>query len=409
MGEGEQTGGSPADPRTGELLGSLDPAVSDLRSRLDELQRDVEQLGREELTGRPAEGADEPAVAPAPAALAVGPIPGLVDLRLLEDGIAEAHGVAGVRVRWFGRRWARIDVATAGPAELGQALLELGRPMDLEPDAGGLLVARFADVVGPPEPVPAEAKLPALTGGSGSVDPAAAQRLPEAVCRHFWMVPIAFDRATLTVAIADPADRLACDVAAALTGAAVTAVPTRAELIEEMIEAAFGAAGEGVSPAAPDQTQRLADEFGMPMIDLEGIEPVGEALELIPRELQRELGCVPLEVDDVALYVAVSAPLGGEATAKVGDCAGGRGVRAFLAPMRELEAFVDRLHAEAPATLHSPPPTAFPGNQKGKRKRRKRRWIAAVPLAVWSFLRAPVPIGLALVAVAALVYLYLYG
>lgn len=393
----------------GELLESLDPALGSLRERLDQLQRSVEELGLEKpAAGSAPEDAGKPTGGGTPvasAALAVGPIPGLVDLRLLEEGIAGLAGVSVVRVRWFGRRWARIDVSMSEPAGLGRALLDLGRPMDLDAQPDGLLVARFADIGGPPEPVPAGAQLPVAAGGQGSVDRAAAQSLPEAVCRHFLMVPIAFDGATLTLAIVNPADRLARDVAAALTGVAVAAVPTTGEAIEEAIDAAFGQAVEveADTPPATDATQRIADELGIPVIDLEGIDPTDEALECLPTELQGEIPCVPLAVDDETLYVAIDAPLGSEAAGDVGAHADGRRVRAFLAPQSELEVLLHELHTESSSALRSPPPTAFPGSgEKGKRRR-----IAAIPLAVWSFLRAPVPIGVALLAVGVLVYLYL--
>jgi hypothetical protein len=400
---------APRDPGSGELLESIDPAFGDLRRRLDQLQRSVEQLGLERPEAAPAGAADRAGAPAAPAALAVGPIAGLVELRLLEEAIAELSGVAGVRVRWFGRRWARIDVSMSDSGELGRALLDLGRPIDLEAGSGELLIARFADVGGPSEPVPPGARLPAAAGAQGSVDRSVAQSLPEAVCRHFLMVPIASDGATLTVAVVNPADRLARDVAAALTGAAVAAVPTTREAIEEAIAAAFSPAGEpeAASPAAIDDTQRLADDLGIPVIDLEGIEPTGEALELLPRELQRTVPCVPLAVDDEALYLAIGAPLGSEAAAEVGAGAGGRRVSSFLAPSEDLEALLDRYQTESPDALRSPPPTAFPGRGTKGAEKGKRRPIAAVPLAVWGFLRAPVPLGVVLILVGVLVYLYL--
>lgn len=399
------------DPGGAEPLGGLDPALGNLRERLDQLQQSVEQLGPERSAENSAPERTENrggGDAPSPSGLAIGPIPGLVDLRLLEEGIAGLRGVAGVRVRWFGRRWARIDVATSDSAKLEGILFELGRPMDLETEPGGLLVARFADVGGPPEPVPAGARLPAAAEPGAALDPRAAQSLPEAVCRHFLMVPIAFDGTTLTLAIVNPADRLARDVAAALTGAAVAAVPTTGEAIEEAIDEAFGPVGEedeaGILPV-PDETQRLADELGIPVIDLEGIEPTVEALELLPPELQREIPCLPLTVDDEALYVAIDAPLGSEAASEVGAYADGRRVRAYLASSGELEALADELHPR-PSALRSPPPTAFPGNEGTEDEGRKRRWLTAVPLALWHFLRAPLPIGVALIAVGVLVYLY---
>jgi len=200
---------------------------------------------------------------------------------------------------------------------------------------------------------------PALSGGD-PVNPLAAQMLPERVCRHFRMLPISADGRTLVIAMADPSDRLAQDVASALAPDPVRVVLAPAHQIDAAIDRVFGDLGHPDSLAPPldivspgrigeilvtrglisegdladalDTQARtgsrigeilhhagklsesglaaaLADQLRVPLVDLEGIEASAEALASIPESLQREGRCAPLAVDDEVLYLAVTDPL----------------------------------------------------------------------------------------------------
>lgn len=339
----------------------------------------------------------EAAGTPPPTPLLIGPIPGLVELRLLEEALRRLHGVAGVQVLWFGRRWARMDVAAAS---LEGALPALGRPLKLDVGPGGVVTARFADLVGPPEPAPSAAATgarrpspgpePLEPTGGGLID-----LVPEPVCRHFRILPVAVEDARLTVAMADPEDRLARDVAAALSGREVRVLPAAPERLAAAIERAFGSPAD--RPAEPRRPPPGAgDRSGVPEIDLEGLEPAMDALAIVPAELQRAARCLPLELDDRYLYVAVGDPLDAATAARLEELAGGRRVRTFIADRDELGALIERGPLLRPPQLISAPPTAFPG----ARGHRSRRRLRTVPVAVWRFLRAPVPVGAVLVALA---------
>ena len=93
---------------------------------------------------------------------------------------------------------------------------------------------------------------PALAGGD-PVNPLAAQMLPEQVCRHFRMLPVSYDGATLIVAMADPADEMARDVALALTSEEIDVVLAPPSQIDAAIERVFGDLGHypGFDAEAP--------------------------------------------------------------------------------------------------------------------------------------------------------------
>lgn len=78
--------------------------------------------------------------APADTVVEAGPFADLIDLHRFEDSLAALEGVADVRVRRFGHRMATIDVAMTGNSELAPELPRLNRPMQLARGAGGELV-----------------------------------------------------------------------------------------------------------------------------------------------------------------------------------------------------------------------------------------------------------------------------
>ena len=209
------------------------------------------------------------------------------------------------------------------------------------------------------------------------VDPVAARKLPEQPCRYFRMLPIFFDGPTLVMAMADPNDTMAQNVAFALTSDPLEVVMADPTQIDAALDRVWGAAGaitaqppteapQGVeagratvppglrggflverglvseselTDALEEQSRTgrplgdilrdeggvsevdfataLADQLRVPLVDLDGIEPTPEALAVLPEAIQREARCVPLEVDDEALYVAITDPLDDETLAAI--------------------------------------------------------------------------------------------
>lgn len=72
------------------------------------------------------------------------------------------------------------------------------------------------------------------------VNPIAAQILSEQVCRHFRMLPVSYDGRTLVMAMADPSDAMAQNVAFALTSDPLEVVLAPAHQIDSAIDRIFG-------------------------------------------------------------------------------------------------------------------------------------------------------------------------
>jgi hypothetical protein len=85
--------------------------------------------------------------------------------------------------------------------------------------------------------------------GRDPVDPLAARTIPARVCRHFQMIPVAFEGEDLALAIAEPGNALAVEVAGVLARRPVTPIAAPAEGIERAIDRIVGAAGGGARPA----------------------------------------------------------------------------------------------------------------------------------------------------------------
>jgi hypothetical protein len=90
----------------------------------------------------------------------------------------------------------------------------------------------------------------------------------------------------------------------------------------------------------------LAEQLGLPVVDLGGYEPDADALELVPEGLQRRLRCVPLAVDQAAVYVAVADPLDTTQLAALREGSGGLEPRCFLAAGDAVDDLLQELHAE---------------------------------------------------------------
>ncbi len=187
-----------------------DPALADLRSRLDALQSSAESLGAEGAQTPPAQStpsygmppdaappqqplapplagdyappspptqvwegertygayheplpaasvhpaygtaiAVEPALAPNVARLEVGPFLDLIDLRHFEEAVARLDAVRDVHVRRYAHSRASVEVGLAGPFAIGRELQRLGRPLHMGTGAEGELIVDFTDVEGP--------------------------------------------------------------------------------------------------------------------------------------------------------------------------------------------------------------------------------------------------------------------
>ena len=96
--------------------------------------------------------------------------------------------------------------------------------------------------------------------GADPVDRIAARLLPEHICRSFRILPIAVD-GDLTLAAADPDDRIAQNVAYALTGRPLRTVAAAPDEIDAAIDRAFGGSSEFAAPspaAAPPHQPPLS-------------------------------------------------------------------------------------------------------------------------------------------------------
>jgi len=91
----------------------------------------------------------------------------------------------------------------------------------------------------------------------------------------------------------------------------------------------------------------LAEHFALPRIALADAEPEPEALALVDEELQRRLRCVPIAVDDDAVYVAVGDPVDERSLALLRDAVAPREPRLFLAARDEVDHLLAAHHADA--------------------------------------------------------------
>lgn len=318
---------------------------------------------------------------------------------------------------------------------------------------------------------------PSLPTGD-PINHAAAQLLPEQVCRHFRMIPIGFDGESLTLAMADPSDSMAQNVAYALTNDPLGIVLAPPHQIDRAIDRVYGGLGdiEGfdrdateeeilaastataevttngetiVAPgrlgdiliqrglitedelrAALDQQERtgsrlgeilyyemglpeddlaaaLADQLRVPLLDLEGIEPSLEALEIIPEALQREGRCVPLAVDETALYMAITDPLDDETYEAIRELTDLR-IRTYMVTRTDLEALLREIHLEEHIrAARTELLTRFPEDCANRVLSGGQRifFIVFLILCLAGFIISPLTTGIALVILCVVIYL----
>ena len=310
---------------------------------------------------------------------------------------------------------------------------------------------------------------PGLATGD-PVNPIAAQMLPEQVCRHFRMLPVSFDGETLVMAMADPSDAMAQSVAFALTSDPLEVVLAPPNQIDGAIDRVWGGLGHasGLSgdPVAPEPAEAplagqviapgrigeilvsrgliseddlaaaleqqeltgsrigeilyyegkvregdlaaaLADQLRVPLVDLDGIEPASEAMAMVPEALQREGRCVPLEVDDEALYVAITDPLDDETYEAIRALTDLR-IRSYMVTRSDLDGLLRRLHLEEHVrAARTELLTRFPEDCANRvLSSGQRAFFITFLVAVGAgFVLAPLETGIALVVLCVVIYL----
>ncbi len=90
-------------------------------------------------------------------------------------------------------------------------------------------------------------------------------------------------------------------------------------------------------------TQALAEQLGIPLVDLRAVTPEPDAVKLVPETVARNYGVLPLRVHDDELAVAVSGALPAAARAEL-ESVSGKKVLLALAPAVDIRRSVDRAY-----------------------------------------------------------------
>lgn len=199
---------------------------------------------------------------------------------------------------------------------------------------------------------------------AAEVNPLAARLLTEELCRHFHMLPIAYRDGVVSVAFCDPFDKLAIELATALTASHVEPVIAEPDDVEQAISRTFGPlwaphfedlgpppsesprigdllvangvlTDEQIDAALREQRRTgsrigevllhsgaisendlivaLAEQLQMPPLDIEGGQVYADVVRMIPEEVARELLIAPVAADETTLYLAVADALDADA------------------------------------------------------------------------------------------------
>jgi len=308
---------------------------------------------------------------------------------------------------------------------------------------------------------------PDPTMAGDPVNPVAAQMLPEQVCRHFRVVPVSYDGGALVLAMADPSDAMAQNVAFALTSDELEVVVAPPAQIDGAIDRVYGGLphASGLSPeevamggappgrlAAPvrigeilvdreliteeqlfealeiqkvsgsrigeilyyeglidegDLAAALADQLRVPLVDLEGIQPTPEAMEIVPEALQREGRCIPLQVDDEALYIAITDPLDDETYEAIRELTDLR-IRSYMVTRSDLDRLLRQIHLEEHVrAARTELLTRFPEDCANRVLSGGQRvfFISFLVLVGVGFVVSPLNTGIFLVALSIFIYL----
>ncbi|MDP2709737.1 MAG: glycosyltransferase [Solirubrobacteraceae bacterium] len=228
------------------------------------------------------------------------------------------------------------------------------------------------------------------------VNALAAQLLTEDLCRHFCMLPVAYRDGIVTVALCDPFDRLALELATSLMDSGVQAIIAEPDDIEHMITRTFAPLVaphfEDLGPAPPEaprlgdllvadgtvsdeqieaalrEQQRsgarlgdallhagaigeaelvaaLAEQVQMPVFDLRDGQIDADVVRLVPESVARELHAVPVTTTETALYVAVTDVLDPDEH-EILQSYSDKEIVALLAPLSLVEEILEATYCE---------------------------------------------------------------
>jgi cellulose synthase/poly-beta-1,6-N-acetylglucosamine synthase-like glycosyltransferase len=228
------------------------------------------------------------------------------------------------------------------------------------------------------------------------VNPLAARLLTEELCRHFHMLPIAYRDGVVSVAFCDPFDKLAIELATALTASHVEPVIAEPDDVEHAISRTFGpmwaphfedlgpppkesprvgdllvangaATDEQIEAAMLEQRRTgsrlgevllhsgaiteselilaLAEQLQMPPLDIEGGQVYADVVRLIPEPVVRELQLAPVAADETTLYLAVADTLHPDAHERLRQYTDLEIVE-FLAPLSQVNEILEATYRE---------------------------------------------------------------
>ena len=156
-----------------------------------------------------------------------------------------------------------------------------------------------------------------------------------------------------------------------------------------------------------DLAAALADQLRVPLVDLDGMEPSAEAMELVPEALQREGRCVPLAVDDEVLYVAITDPLDDETYEAVRELTDLR-IRTYMVLRSALDGLLRKIHVEAHVrSARSELLTRFPESSANRVLSTAQQLTLSVAIVavLAGFAFAPLSTGVVLVGLCTAAYL----
>jgi cellulose synthase/poly-beta-1,6-N-acetylglucosamine synthase-like glycosyltransferase len=156
-----------------------------------------------------------------------------------------------------------------------------------------------------------------------------------------------------------------------------------------------------------DLAAALADQLRVPLVDLDGMDPSEDALELVPESLQREGRCVPLAVDEEVLYLAITDPLDDGTYEAIRELTDLR-IRTYMVLRSALDGLLRKIHVEAHVrSARSELLARSPENSANRVLSPPQQFFFAllILLVVAGFAFAPMTTGIVLVAICTAAYL----
>ena len=247
---------------------------------------------------------------------------------------------------------------------------------------------------------------PALPAGD-PVNPIAAQMLPETVCRHFRMMPVSYDGQTLVLAMADPSDAMAQNVAFALTSDPLEVVLAPAHQIDAAIDRVYGGLGHaaGLGGMVDPERARVAGQGDLPGGTVVAPGRLGEILVgrgLITEEdlaealeIQEETGS---RIGEILYY---------EGKIREGDLAAALADQ-LRVPLVDLDGLLRRVHLEEHVrAARTELLTRFPEDCANRVLSSGQRvfFISFLLLVLVGFVLSPLNTGIALVVLCVTIYM----